>query len=174
MGLCIQGKKTGKYYDRSYSALHFGSRWLALVACGMPLDDIQIPDYKFDRVDNMTFKADPMSLYMDHGFRGLTDIQKYTTAAQMTGFHFPNLMMHSDCEGNYTKNGKDAPNTKNWMGGNSIHLLKELESLCSDKDILKLVEDGNERVKDALSHATTFRDIVKHEIQNGCGTILFR
>jgi hypothetical protein len=40
---------------------------------------------------------------------------------------FPNLMMHSDCEGRYSKNGKI--DLKTLEDGNSIELLKELKEI---------------------------------------------
>lgn len=161
MGLCISGKTTGESMSYSYGRLHYNTRFLALKYCGMP-----------DHISNFFLgkeSEESIHAYMSH----MEDVRNFHGAIQLSGFYFPNLMMHSDCEGNYTKTGKDAPRTKQWMGGNSIKLKKELLRILEDDDLIKLGKI-NGRIKNALEYTQEFYDIVNNEIESGTGTIYFR
>lgn len=158
MGLDIYGKKTGHRLSGGYSRLHQNARYLALIWCGLP--------------DNIGENKDSFSAFMHfpNYESNFNNMNYFIYAIQLSGYHFPNLLIHSDCEGNYTKNGKDAPLTKNIEGGNSKKLLKELEVLCNDDD---LINHKLERVRNALDYTIKFRDLVKDELENGSGTIIF-
>ena len=49
---------------------------------------------------------------------------------------FPNLMMHSDCDGRYTKNGRVDPLDGQLQTGNSVQLLRELRALSDTAAIM--------------------------------------
>lgn len=164
MGLDITGKKTDHHISWSYSALHHRVRYLALVLCGLP-DKIGTDDIGNDLDAFLAYMNFP-----DYRKIKMENMDEFIAAIQMSGYYFPNLLMHSDCEGKYTKNGKQAPDTKHWQYGNSKKLLEELELICTDQD---LINHELDRVRDALPYAIAFRDLVKDEIENGCGTILF-
>lgn len=168
MGLDIIGKKTGHHLSGGYSRLHHTARYLALLWCGMP-DSIG-EDNEGKPVDSMCFYMHPFV------WKKNLDTDKLNTfihAIQVSGYYFPNLLIHSDCEGNYTKNGPDAVKSENLMKGNSIKLLAELNILCEDKELLAMAEN-NEKIKNAFDYTIKFRNLVKDEIENGVGTILFR
>lgn len=163
MGLDIYGKQTGHELSGSYSRLHQNARYLALVWCGMP---------ETIGVNRLGTDMDGFSSYMhfpifDTEFKNM---DKFIWAIQLSGYYFTNLLIHSDCEGNYTKNGKNSVEYDDLCKGNSIKLLKELETLCNDKD---LINHKSERVRNALIYTNKFKDLVKDEIENGCGTIIF-
>jgi hypothetical protein len=165
MGLDIRGKKTGHHISGAYSRLHHTARYLALKWCGMP-DSIG-KNRQGDDVDGFGFYMHP---WADDKVLNQEDLVSWMWSLELGGRYFPNILLHSDAEGNYTKNGKTAPFKAHLMGGNSIQLLKELETLCNDKDIL---ESKNERMLNAVPYTKAFRDLVKDEIDNGCGTIEF-
>ena len=171
MGLDIIGKKTENCISSGYSKLHHNARFLALFFCGMPLTIGKENDDRKD-IDSFVFFMHPFT-----GFNGvkfeIKEMQKYNNALIFAGFYFPNLLMHSDCDGNYTKNGPTAIESYRLLKGNSIQLLKELNLLCNDK-YLKEMAIENERIKCALDYTVSLRNLVKDEIENGCGTILFR
>lgn len=159
MGLDIYGKKTGHSLSGSYSRLHQNARYLALVWCGMPEE---ITESGKDGFNSYMY----FPIY-DTNFKNM---DKFIWSIQLSGYYFPNLLIHSDCEGNYTKNGKNSVEYENLDKGSSVNLLKELETLCNDKD---LINHKLERVRNALKYTIKFRDLVKDEIENGCGTIIF-
>lgn len=158
MGLYIYGEKTGHNLSGGYSRLHQNARYLALVWCGLP--------------NSIGENKDGFNSYMNfpNYESNFNNMNSFIYAIQLSGYYFPNLLMHSDCEGNYTKNGKDSPTTKGLEGGNSKKLLKELEILCNDDD---LINHKLERVRNALDYTIKFRDLVKDELENGNGTIIF-
>ena len=164
MGLDICGKKTGHSLSAGYSTIHYNLRWLALRFCGMPveIEKAGIESYSYLYRDKQ--HIDPFMIFMTHnkGLRALF------SAIERAGHIFPNIMMHSDCEGNYTKNGKVNPYT--YKTGNSKKLLKELETLLSDEDIKKW---SDERTKRAIEYTKKLYHLVKDEIKNGTGTIIF-
>lgn len=158
MGLDIIGKKTGHSLSGGYSRLHQNARYLALVYCGMP--------------ESIGENKDAFSSYMYFPCyaTNFDNMNSFIYSIQLSGYYFPNLLMHSDCEGKYTKNGKDAPTYDGLIGGNSKKLLKELNILCNDKD---LINHKLERVRNALDYTIKFRDLVEDELENGDGIIMF-
>ena len=163
MGLDISGRTTGHSLGGGYSRLHNTARYLALKWCAMP-SSVGKDDVGED-VDAFSFYMYPWvgTKQLDHD-----KLDKMMNAVQSSGYFFPNLCRHSDCEGNYTKNGE--PCDEHLMKGNSVQLLKELELLCSEETF---VNSTSERVKAAMEYTVKFRDLVKDEIENGCGTVDF-
>lgn len=144
MGLDIVGKKTGNTISYGYSKIHYNARYLAFVYCGMPEYIGKENDDSKD-IDSFIFFIHPFT-----GFNGvkfeIDKMQKYNNALIFAGFYFPNLLMHSDCDGNYTKNSPPAIKSYRLLKGNSIQLLKELNIICKDEDIKKMAEK-NDRIK---------------------------
>jgi hypothetical protein len=160
MGLDIYGKKTGGHLGAGYSRLHFTARHLALIYCAMPefIDDQ-------DKHQSILFYMNPW-LNIGESF-STQHMKDFIYAMQLSGVEFPNLMLHSDCEGNYTKNGKlDIDGSL--MTGNSIALLRELEKLVNEEAFLA------EKYSKEMEYTKAFYNLVKDEIENGVGTILFR
>lgn len=153
MGLSIIGPS--KEYHRSYSALH-GVRWLALVTCGWPE---KIGGKSSDVLYPMTNGADktPTHREMDDMIRGAT----------LAGYRYPNLILHSDCDGDYTHNGKLTFGPDEWMEGNSDELLEELETLK------ELVPDNLKQHHPAWGTFKEFYDVVKDIVKNGDGRVEF-
>jgi len=158
MGLCIKGKYTKQRLSYSYSRLHYTTRYLALLYCGMP-----------EYLDSNN-ETNSMLLYMSphilHDYSKFTNIGKYIQAVQLSGFMFPNILLHSDCEGNYTKNGKPC-STSEWITGNTKALLTELKMLIDEPEFQV------EKYKDELQYTKEFYDVVKDELENGKGVIEF-
>jgi len=158
MGLYIRAITTGEGMSYSYSRLHHNARYLALLFCGMPeyLDD-----------DN---KESALVFYMNH-FIGnkkfnTTKLGQFLYALRLSGIEFPNLLLHSDCEGTYTKNGK-LDLYGNLMTGNSKKLLKELKKLISEPVFQQ------EKYSSQLDYTKEFYTLVKNEVENGKGIISF-
>lgn len=171
MGLDIYGKKTNHNLSGSYSTLHHTTRYLSLIYCGMPEESIG-NDIGWNEEDMKEIY--PFSFYM-HPFTinakfNPKKTRNFLWAIQLSGYIFPNINMHSDAEGSYTKNGKILGT--HLLTGNSKQLLKELEILCNDNDIIEKSQN-NDRIKRALDYTIKFRGLVKDEIENGCGTIIF-
>ena len=147
MGLDIRGSVTNKHWHSSYSGLHL-VRKLALVALGFPsrLDGIFPTCYV---IPEMTSK----------------ELNDALQAIQLAAHHFPNLMLHSDCEGKYTKDGKVNPD-EDWEQGNSIGLLDELEKLKNS------IED-NFRNGWGWDLLIQLHELVEDEVKNGKGEVLF-
>jgi len=158
MGLDIYGNITSGHLGGSYSRLHYCTRYLALLYCGMP----EFLDSK-NEVQSMVFY---MSGYIGNKEIIPDRIQSLMQALECSGNLFPNIMLHSDCEGNYTKNGKIDIN-KNWFHGNSIKLMKELEILVNE-DMFK-----DEKYSRQIEYTKAFYELVKKEISDGSGTIIF-
>lgn len=166
MGLDIKGKKTGHYIRASYSRLHHTVRYLALRYCGMPeyLDNL-------NEVSAMICYMYPDSIIRNANKINPEKLNHFFYSVQLSGKYFPNILLHSDCEGNYTKRGKCDPfNEPQLLKGNSLQLLKELEVIVTDKDLL---ESKEESIINALPYTIKFYELVKDEIENGTGTILF-
>jgi len=160
MGLDIYGKKSGGHLGAGYSRLHFTARCLALEYCAMPefIDDQ-------NKHLSILFYMHP---WLDIGEHFSTDsMRKFIYSMQLVGVEFPNLMLHSDCEGNYTKNGK-LDLDGGLMTGNSKALLKELEKIVNEP----VFQD--EKYNEKMEYTRKFCNLVKDEIENGVGTILFR
>lgn len=111
MGLDISSKN--KSYHAGYYALHMVRR-MALLTCGFP--ESRITDYPNVYIftdENKPPSADEYCLIMQ--------------ACSMAGYLYPNLLLHSDSGGKYTKRGK--PLDGSWETGNSPGFLKELKDL---------------------------------------------
>ena len=164
MGLNIYGEKTGHSLSESYSTIHLNLRWLALRFCGMPveIEKAEIESYSYLYRDKQ--HIDPFMLFMTRE----NGLMAFFNAIECVEHIFPNIMMHSDCGGNYTKNGKVNPHT--CETGNSKALLVELETLLSYEDFKKLQD---ERTKRAIEYTKKLYHLVKDEIENGTGTIIF-
>lgn len=159
MGLDIEGSVSKKNYCQGYHGLH-SVRWLALLNCGLPRE--------VNGEQTHSWATGPWL----HGFvregKELPTIEQMQTilwAFQLSGYHYPNLMFHSDCEGSYTKSGK-VFKTKDLMSGNSLGLLKELKILKED-----IPEDMRE--SRAVGVFNMLYELVYDEVKNGKGIIKF-
>lgn len=171
MGLSIRGKKTGESHGGNYSALHQATRYLALSYCNMPdsLGTSEDIDYRMHEIDAFSFYINPY--ISSRGHFDPTKMSDFIFAIECAGYLFPNILLHSDCDGQYTKNGTSGPeNNSELLKGNSIQLLKELEKICACENFINSDDD---RIKRALAWTIEFRDLVKTEIDEGCGTIIF-
>jgi hypothetical protein len=165
MGLCIKGKKSKKEYYYSYSGLH-QIRWLALLSLGMSasINNNETYNVCYGYFDNLL--TDPLSAIQER--------QSFSFYLQESGYYFPNLMFHSDCEGRYTKVGKVFSNG-NLTTGNSIELLKELKFIKRRYiNKTKLEElSKNDLRHHAFEIFNSFYELVKDEVQNGYGILTF-
>ena len=158
MGLYVYGKTTTKYdYSRSYSALH-SVRWLALLACGCPIN------FKNGNSTFSWFKC-PLTLGVSNP-PTIEEAENFNYYLILAGYKYPNLLLHSDCEGSYTKTGK-VLKTWGWKSGNSIKLFKELQEI---KEKVKVSEE----TKRSLEVLEELLLVVEDEVKNGIGHILFR
>lgn len=156
MGLDIYGEVSKKHYHASYSGLHM-IRYMALISCGFPT-----------RLgDESGMAVFPTCYVLPQGLKA-SDINEIISGVQGATFLYPNLMLHSDCEGTYTKNGKvDITGDNAWMTGNSIELLKELECL-------KESSEDRFRTTQNWTYFIMLYDLVKDEVINGTGKLTFR
>lgn len=159
MGLDIFGKKTNGHLSGSYSSLHHNTRYLALLFCGMPK--------YLDNENKHSSFVYYMSKYSEDKVFSTRLMNSFFYSIQLSGHLFPNIMLHSDCEGTYTKNGK-LDLDGNLMTGNSIKLMNELETLVSEPEF------QTEEYSRHMEYTKAFYELVKDEINNGCGTIVFR
>lgn len=159
MGLDIYFKGTKKLISWNYLSLHYAIRQAALFACGMP-KTLGVDDD--GTVDSFVFYLYP---YAWRKHIKVEELQKLFWAVQQAGYFFPNIMFHSDDDGNYTKRGKvfKKPSLKS---GNSKELLKELELIIQGEAYLKL----NEKWQKLFM---LFYEYVKDEVLNGIGRIIF-
>lgn len=142
MGLDISSQSKLDYHA-SYSGLHC-VRWFAYLHCG-------------GKSDAMIFE------------RGRTpDGQegRYDWAFVVACVTFPNLMMHSDCDGSYTRNGRVNALDGNLKRGNSVQLLRELRLLRPTVDAHK---DGDVRTDTYEMLLALVEDVV----ENHNGTLRF-
>lgn len=166
MALSIQGKKTGGDWYFSYSRLHQTVRYAALRVCGAP---------KFlglhengEEIQSFGFYISSYIIVGDN--INIKNMMKYQHALLLAGHYFPNILLHSDCDGNYTKNGKIDPfHDKHLMRGNSVQLKKELDMLIEYDYMFQ----DEERYDFILTHIKIFRDTVITELKEGTGTIIF-
>jgi hypothetical protein len=155
MGLDAGGLVTKKTYHAGYGALHL-VRWLALVDCGFP-EEIG---------GKSTLSYYPAFYVVPEGLTA-KDLANMVWASNLAGHLYPNLLLHSDCEGSYTRRG--AVDVQTFMTGSSVGLLQELEAL-------KSCAAGKKHLK---SHArlgevfTMLYEMVKDEVKNGKGHIEF-
>lgn len=154
MGLGIYGAVTKKQYHAGYSGLHL-VRWLALLTCGFPEQIGGKPSYC----------AYPTIYVLPEGLTA-KDAQNMMYANQMSSAIYPNLMLHSDCEGTYTRGGKVNPKADGWKTGNSVKFLEELETL--GKELPDAHKTGR-----PWELYTDLYELVKDEVKNGKGVIKF-
>jgi len=154
MGLDVSGSKTEKTYHAGYGGLHL-IRWLAMVSLGLPTKI----------KDQSTFSAVSGSITLQKDWYQ-DECSTVLYYVQASGYFFPNLMFHCDCDGSYTKNGKIFKGS-GLLSGNSTELLKELEYL---KKNMPKKSDETARAIDLFK---MFYDVVKDEVVNGDGVIEF-
>lgn len=159
MGLDIYARSTNGHISGGYERLHYTARYLALVYCGMPeyLDDK-------NEVPTMCIYMYPFTYGKDINVKKM---QMFFYAIQISGIEFPNLLLHSDCEGTYTKIG-NLDLDGDLMTGNSIKLLKELEKIVTENEF------QNEKYNDQMAYTRAFYELVKKEVEEGKGVIEFR
>lgn len=117
MGLDICSKN--KSYHASYSGLH-SIRWLALLDCGLP-----------EKIQGQSSLFYVSRVYIFNEEMPQPNAKEFTEilcSLQFAGHVYPNLLLHSDCEGSYTKTGEVCVE-EGWTSGNSVGLLKELDRL---------------------------------------------
>lgn len=159
MGLDIRGERTGGHWNGAYSTLHWSVRYLALKACGLP-DVVGVRNG--EKITGMQYYMHPWS----YGAELEVDrIREVLFACQVSGVRYPQVLLHSDCEGEYTKRGKILGD--GLLTGNSIKLLAELEYLC------ETFADTEDEATRAYALTKELRDLVKDEVENGSGKILF-
>lgn len=152
MGLDINVAGSDKSYHAGYGALHL-VRWLALVQCGFP-----------EKIaGESSFGVWPTCYVLPEGFTGkmLSDLM---LPLQVAGHHYPNLLLHCDSEGSYSRRGK--VDTGTLMTGNSVGLLAELE--CLMEWVPERLKQGN--------HWTTLKmlhGVVEAAVKNGDGRVEF-
>jgi hypothetical protein len=148
MGLSIKG--TNKTFKRSYSGIHH-IRWLAMLTLGAP------------KSLNRNWMYSP-------NFNTVTDSSKYQellSSAFLTGFYYPNLFFHSDCQGTYTKTGKILESDE-LKTGNIKKLYKELIKLKGS-----ITEDLEKENQYAVELLNELFDLVDDEIKYGKNKLLF-
>lgn len=125
MGLDILGEHSEYEYSYGYSALH-RVRKLAYLYMG-------VPKALVETMNSVNQKED---VYDINNFQRMHDlsVEKLKITPDdlynilLVGYHFPNLLFHSDCEGTYTTIGK-VMETDDWLTGNIYELNKELTIL---------------------------------------------
>ena len=153
MGLDIHGSVTKKTWHASYSGLHHIRR-LALFTLGFP-----------DTVGGKDVAAIfPICYFLPEKLTA-SELVRVMEIMLVAGHIYPNLMLHSDCEGNYTKNGKINPQG-DWMKGNSIGLLNELKNV-------RIMTDKKHRDSKGWELLISLYELLEDEIKNGKGTIRF-
>lgn len=174
MGLLIVGKKTNKRISWSHSTLHDTVRLLALKYCGCPeyLDNDKT-------INAFNFYMDKNGKYEGRKYKKGNELIEYDIklmdvflhSVQLSGLYFPNIMLHCDSEGMYWQSGRCDPiNDNTLMCGNSYRLLKELELIINNSDF---IESKDIKIIYAYEHTKDFYNLVKDEIENGSGTIVF-
>jgi len=154
MGLDIHPRTSKKGYHASYHALH-GVRWLALISAGFPEN---IGDKK-----ESSYRSYPGYYVIPNGLTA-DNLKDMVHAAVVAGHLYPNLMLHSDCEGSYTKRGK-VNVFGGWLTGSSTKLLAELEAL-KERTPARLKDNG------PGTPWWTFKmlyELVKDEVKKGTG-----
>lgn len=118
LDISVKGLDYPKGYHYGYGTLHL-VRWLALIDCGLPENIAGKPSYCIW----------PAVYVLPDGFTA-KDMQATYLPLQIAGHHYPNLMLHSDCDGEYTRRGKVETTTL--QSGNSVALLGELKQLAKN------------------------------------------
>lgn len=142
MGLDIQSK-SDKEYHASYGGLH-QIRWMAYKSVH------GVRDYA-----------------MWHELYRTGDQDSRNELAEKD---YPNLMLHSDCDGGYTPDGKvSTDGGEAYQTGNSVQLLKELETIKQ-----RLDEHPNKYIIDRYwDRFNMLYDLVKDVVENHDGVLEF-
>ena len=157
MGLCITGSVSLKGYSYGYSALHL-VRWLALLTCGFP-EKINGESSCLSFYPNFAIFPTGQKL-ISHDVIG-----NMLASLQVAGYRYPNLLLHSDCEGKYTPKGQVLQG-RGWLTGNSKELLGEL------KNVKKLTTKHLHKER-AWAVFNSLFEVVKDEVENGKGILKF-
>lgn len=127
VGLAIYTTHTDKDIHWGYHTLHI-VRDLALQSCGVNKELCSIIRSCYSgKVDIVRFLMayHPEIQITSNDFSGM----------QLAGYYYPNLLFHSDCEGDYTYRGRVMTGNY-WHTGNVKQLKNELELLLKEsKDI---------------------------------------
>lgn len=156
--MTITGKKTGRSLSWGYGQLH-QIRDFTLVVCGAP-------EY-LDNKETVLTKAFNCFPWVP-ARKELDDekMSKYLFVLRKSGYYFPNILLHADHTGKYTRTGKICSNYA-LTTGNSVQLLKELKLL------LDQAECKISRFASIVQCMQALHDLVEDELTNGCGTIIF-
>lgn len=163
MALYIKSKN-GKEYCYSYGMLH-NIRALTLLCyygiperfCGSSICDW----YNFNNICHGGMGSQIFDKISPDDNMEFLD---FTFALISAGHDFPNLLLHSDCDGRYTKDGKISDKL---MTGNSVQLLEELYKLINNKKVKKYKETI------VLKTLNDLYEAVKDQVENGNGVIKF-
>ena len=147
MGLDIITSVSKKTWHASYSGLHL-IRKLALMECGA---DQAVADC-LTRHEVIPASRETMG--------------DLFWALQVCGNRYPNLMLHSDCEGSYSRRGKVNLDSRSLDSGSSTGLLKELSMLGERID-------KKHKYGVAWDLYIALHCLVKDEVENGKGRIEF-
>lgn len=162
MGLSIYG--TNKTIHWNYSTLHYGVRQLAMLHCGMPLavcyGNVDPKEHNAFQYFMHPLSSNPHQVSSDK-------VRGVFFAAQIATHLFPNIMLHSDCDGSYTRRG--AINTYTLKTGNIKKLHAELKVLVENVTVEKYPDFTY-----CIQWLTDFYELVSDEIENGKGIVRFR
>ena len=156
MGLHISCKHSDKDISWNYHTLHM-IRNLALQTCGVNKELLSIINScSMGDVDIVRFilSFHPEITIKSEDFYGM----------QLAGMYYPNLLFHSDCDGDYTAKGKVLSDV-HWQHGNLKQLKHELEILLHDAE--KIDADFSKE------YAKQFLELVTDELQYKCPKIYF-
>ena len=168
MGLDISGYHSGEHISWGYQGIH-NIRMLAYAYCGISYETAWLcmkhPD--LDMLDPRT------SILMKDKELKPSDLFKFSAA----GYHFSNLLFHSDCEGVYTLKGK-AYKDSTLLQGNIEGLYKELKMLKNDdiannEDYKKDYIKNMERYEYSLDRLNKFYHLVDQEMKHPNPLIIF-
>lgn len=166
MGLDIYCKHSDKSIRWGYSRIH-NVRTLAYIACGVPKKIAKLRMYYGQLSVLDSYRADEER---KTGIDELTGSDLLQISA--TGFHFPQLLWHSDAEGTYTARGK-IWGKKNMMTGNIHKLKEELECLIAE-DFKNNKKYQKEDIPDFwVDDLKNLYELVKDEVQHKRPVVYF-
>lgn len=139
MGLSIASKSRHQYHA-GYGGIH-AVRYFAYLHCGGERSAV---DFQGSTVDRWTNGGGPI----------------YDWAFVVACAAFPNLMLHSDCDGDYSLKGRVDPLDSSLQHGNSRELLKELQKLKRTVDAESKSRNLRRDTYDMLLRLV--RDVVKN------------
>lgn len=154
MGLSIRTEHTDEHISWGYSVIHM-VRTLAYIACKVPKDIAIL------RMRYLITSDDIKVNYTGENFNQMS----------ATGFLFPNLLWHSDCDGTYTARGKVAFGAM--LTGNIYKLHEELEMLISE-DFRNNKEYKMQEIPESwIESLEKFYALVSEEIKHKRPKIMF-